>query len=79
VSELADLAGLSLDQAYPVTHRLRGRGYVLEEGRHYSLSERGQELVAMLNAARHEGIQAYVNQLDRDEQQRLREALAVPR
>jgi DNA-binding MarR family transcriptional regulator len=79
VSELADLAGFSLDVAYPAIHSLRGRGYLREERRHYSLSERGLELVATLDAARREGIQAYVNQLDRDERQRLRRALANPR
>ena len=79
VSELADLAGFSLDVAYPAIHSLRGRGYLREERRRYSLSERGLELVATLDAARREGIQAYVNQLDRDERQRLRRALANPR
>jgi DNA-binding MarR family transcriptional regulator len=79
ISELADLAGLSLDVAFPVTHRLRGRGYLREEQRHYSLSERGQELVAMLDAAHREGVQAYVDQLDPEEQERLRKALADPR
>ena len=28
VSELADLAGFSLDVAYPATHSLRRRGYI---------------------------------------------------
>jgi DNA-binding MarR family transcriptional regulator len=79
VSELADLAGLSLDVAYPATHRLRGRGYLREERRQYSLSDKGQELVAMLDAARREGVQAYVDKLDRDERQRLREAFADAR
>ena len=41
ISELADLAGFSLDLAYPATHRLRGRGYVCEEQRQYSLSPAG--------------------------------------
>src|SRR5215218_3124974 len=31
ISDLADLAGVPLDVAYPATHRLRGRGYVREE------------------------------------------------
>ena len=31
ISELADLAGFSLDVAYPAIHRLRGRGYLREE------------------------------------------------
>ncbi len=79
VSELADLAGFSLDVAYPATHRLRGRGYLREERRLYALSQQGQELVARLDAARREGIQAYVDQLDRDERQRLRKAFAITR
>jgi hypothetical protein len=77
VSELADLAGFRLDVAYPATLRLRGRGYLREERRRYALSQQGQDLVAMLDAARREGIQAYVDQLDREEQQRLRKALAI--
>ncbi len=77
VSELADLAGLSPDVAYPATHRLRGRGYLREEGRRYTLSQQGQELVSRLDAAHREGIQAYVNQLDRDERQRLCKAFAT--
>jgi DNA-binding MarR family transcriptional regulator len=77
VSELADLAGFPLDVAYPAIHRLRGRGCLREERRRYSLNEQGQELVARLDAAHREGIQAYVDQLDPEEQQRLRKALAV--
>jgi DNA-binding MarR family transcriptional regulator len=79
VSELADLAGFSLDLASPAIHRLRGRGYLREEQRQYTLSEQGHELVASLDAAHREGIQAYVDNLDRDERQRLREAFANPR
>jgi hypothetical protein len=74
VSELGDLAGLPLEVAYPVIHRLRGRGYLREEGRHYSLSEEGKELVASLDAAHRQGIRAYVDQLDPDERQRLEAA-----
>jgi DNA-binding MarR family transcriptional regulator len=77
ISELADLAGFSLDVAYPAIHRLRGRGYLREERRQYSLSEQGEKLVAKLDAAHREGIQAYVNQLDPEEQQRLRTAFAI--
>jgi DNA-binding MarR family transcriptional regulator len=79
ISELGDLAGFSLDVAYPATHRLRGRGYLLEEGRHYSLSEEGKELVARLDAAHREGIQAYVDQLDHEERERLRKAFVIAR
>lgn len=79
VSELADLAGFPLDVAYPATHGLRGRGYLREERRQYSLSQQGRELVARLDAARREGIQAYVDQLDHEERQRLCKAFAITR
>jgi DNA-binding MarR family transcriptional regulator len=73
VSELAELAGLPLDVAYPAIHRLRGRGYLREERRRYALSPQGQELAAMLDGAHREGIQAYVDQLGQEERQRLQE------
>jgi DNA-binding MarR family transcriptional regulator len=76
VSELADLAGFSLDVAYPATHGLRRRGYLREERRRYTLSELGRELVARLDAARRDGIQAYVDTLDREERGRLLNAFA---
>ena len=79
VSELAELAGFSLDVAYPATHSLRGRGYLREEQRKYSLSQEGQELVAALDAARREGVQAYVDQLDPKEQERLCTAFEIER
>jgi DNA-binding MarR family transcriptional regulator len=79
VSEIADLAGFSLDVATPAIHRLRGRGYLREERRQYSLSQEGQDLVASLDAAHREGIQAYVDKLDDDERQQLRQAFATPR
>jgi len=79
ISELADLAGFSLDVAYPATHGLRGRGYLREEGRRYSLSPEGEELLAMLDAAHREGIQAYVDTLDREERGRLLNAFAKAR
>jgi DNA-binding MarR family transcriptional regulator len=78
VGELAGLAGFPLDVAYPAIHRLRGRGYLREERRRYSLSGQGRELVAMLDRAHREGIQAYVDGLDPDERQRLSKALANP-
>jgi len=79
ISELADLAGFSLDVAYPATHRLRGRGYLREERRQYSLSEQGRELLAMLDAARREGIQAYVDQLGPEESRQLEAAFGIGR
>ena len=76
VSDLADLAGFSLEVAYPATHRLQRRGYLREEHRRFVLTEQGQELVARLDAAHREGIQAYVDQLDPDERQLLEKTFA---
>ena len=76
ISELAELAGFPLDIAYPVTHRLRGRGFVGEERREYSLTTEGRELVAALDASRREGIQAYVDQLDPEEREELTKVFA---
>jgi DNA-binding MarR family transcriptional regulator len=78
VSELAEVAGFSLDVAYPAIHGLRRRGYLHEERRQYSLSEEGQKLVAKLDATHREGIEAYVDTIDPDERQRLLSALANP-
>jgi DNA-binding MarR family transcriptional regulator len=79
VSELARLAGFSLDVGYPAVHSLMRRGYLREERRLYSLSERGLDLVATLDAAHRDGIRAYVEQLDRDERQRLVKTFANAR
>ena len=77
ISELADLAGFSLDVAYPAIHRLRGRGYLHEERRRYSLSEQGQEVIAMLDVAHREGIQAYVDQLSPDDRRPFDAAFGI--
>jgi DNA-binding MarR family transcriptional regulator len=79
VSELADLAGFPLEVAYPAIHSLRRRGYLVEEGRHYSLSEKGKELVATMDAAHREGLRAYVDQLDPNERQQLEAAFGIAR
>jgi len=79
ISELADLAGFSLDVAYPATHRLRGRGYLREERRRYSFTQQGQEVVAMLDAAHREGIQAYVDRLSPDDRRPFDAAFGIAR
>jgi DNA-binding MarR family transcriptional regulator len=79
ISELGELAGFPLDVAYPATRSLRRRGYLREERRHYSLSEKGQELAARLDAAHNEGIQAYVDQLSPDESRQLDAAFGITR
>jgi DNA-binding MarR family transcriptional regulator len=75
VTDLARIGGFSLDAAYPAVHHLRRRGYVREERRRYSLSEDGRELVAILDAAHREGIQAYVDGLDPGEREWLEVAI----
>lgn len=77
VSDLASLSGLSLHTAYPATHDLRARGYLREEHRRYLLTEKGRELIAILDAAHREGIHAYVDQLDPRERQLLVEAIGL--
>jgi DNA-binding MarR family transcriptional regulator len=79
VSELADLAGLSLHAAYPAVGGLRASGYLLEEQRRYILTEHGQDLTAELDAAHRDGIQAYVDALDPTERRRLDEAFGITR
>lgn len=75
VSDLAGVSGLPLDAAFPAVHQLRGRGYLHEDRRQYSLSDEGRELVAILDAAHREGIQAYVDGLDARERQSLDDAI----
>jgi DNA-binding MarR family transcriptional regulator len=77
ISELAELAGLPPEVAYPATHRLRGRGYLLEEARRYSLSEQGQQLVAKFDAAHRRGIRAYVDQMSPEERRQLEAAFGM--
>ena len=77
VSELGDLAGFPLEVAYPATHSLRRRGYLREEGRHYSLTDKGREFVARLDATHRQGIRAYVDQLNPEDRQRLEAAFGM--
>ena len=77
VSELARLSGLSLHSAYPGVHLLRHRGYLREEGRRYSLTDDGRALVDTLYVAHREGIRAYVDGLDANDQERLYEAIRM--
>ena len=74
VSDLAELAGFSLDTAYPAIHGLRRRGYLTEERRQYSLTDEGRELIAKLNEAHRAGIEAYVATIDSEERERLTKA-----
>lgn len=77
VSDLARLSGFSLDAAYPAVQHLRGRGYLREDRRRYSLSEGGRELAAILHAAHLEGIRTYVDGLDAGERKKLEETVGM--
>ena len=77
VSELARISGLSLQAAYPAVSRLRGRKYLCEERRRYLLREEGREVLAILDAAHREGVQAYVNGLDARDREWLDEAIRM--
>ena len=79
VSDLARSSGLSLQAAHPAVNRLRGRGYLHEERRRYSLSDEGRDLVATMDAAHRAGIEAYVEALDPDERQQLEDAVRTAR
>jgi DNA-binding MarR family transcriptional regulator len=70
-SELAELTGISVDEAYPVLHHMEGRGDVAEEHRRYSLTTAGQESVAALEAAGREGVAAFLGRLPDEERRRL--------
>lgn len=74
-SELAAKSGLGLDDAYPALHRLVARRDIREEQRHYSLTENGEASIVALDAARRDGIAAYVAGLDADDRERLELAL----
>jgi DNA-binding MarR family transcriptional regulator len=77
ISELAEMAGFPLEVAYPVIHRLRGRGYLVESRRRYALSPQGEELVATLDAVHRQGIQTYVDGIDPEERKRLDAAFEI--
>jgi len=77
VRDLARVSGLPIDAAYRAVHHLRGRGYLREERRRYSLNEEGRGLVVMLDAAHQKGIRTYVEGLDARERQLLGDALRM--
>jgi DNA-binding MarR family transcriptional regulator len=77
VSELARISGLSLEAAYPAVSRLRRRSYLCEERRRFSLREEGRKVLAIVDEAHREGIQAYVDGLDAGDREWLDEALRM--
>jgi hypothetical protein len=59
--------------------RLKERGLVDEEQPSYRLTDRGDASIAALDAARREGIIAYLTHLGDDERRRLEVALGADR
>jgi DNA-binding MarR family transcriptional regulator len=78
-TEIAELSGLPLGAVYRAIGKLRSRGYLREERRRYALTEQGDDLVATLDSAHREGIQAYVDDLDANERRALDEAFGIDR
>ena len=76
-NQLATLSGIAIDHVYPALARLSQRGYTREKQRRYSLTGQGKESVACLEAARREGVAAYVSNLAPEDRRRLAAALGV--
>jgi DNA-binding MarR family transcriptional regulator len=75
---LADLGGIDIADVYPALGQLKDRGLVREAQKGcYLLTDHGEESLASLNAARREGITAYVVRLEDDERRSLEAALGV--
>ena len=73
--EIAELSGLDVDSSYQAVHTLHGRGLTCEDARRHSLTERGGELMRDFAHARDEGVRAYVESLDTNEQRDLERVL----
>jgi len=78
-ADLAELSGIDLADVYPAIGQLKDGGLVREEQRTYLLTDRGEESVASLNAARREGIVAYVVRLGDDDRRSLEAAFGLDR
>ena len=75
--QLAARSGISIDNVYPALGRLKQHGDVREDQRSYALTDVGEASVASLDAARREGIEAFVSDLDDDARRRLESALGL--
>jgi hypothetical protein len=76
-NQRAVLSGIDIDQVYPALGRLSQRGYTQENQRRCSLTYQGKKSVASLEAARREGVAAYVSDLAPEDRRRLGAALGV--
>jgi DNA-binding MarR family transcriptional regulator len=75
--DLAELAGTSIEDAYPALGRLIERGEIREHERCYLLTEAGRQSIASLDAARRNGIVDYLSDLSPDDRHEVASALGV--
>lgn len=73
--EVAEMIGISVDDAVRALHELRSLGYAAEEKRRYRPTEAGMRLHASLGNARREALAAFLSGLDEDERRELAGAL----
>ena len=77
-ANIAELGGLDIADAYPAIGQLKDEGLIREAQKScYLLTDRGEESVASLNAARREGIVAYIVRLGDDERRSLEVAFGL--
>ena len=74
-AELAELAGLEVEMAYPALHKLEARGWLCEAERRHSIHGPGLEQLEELATIRRAAVGEFVASLPTDERQSLTAAL----
>ena len=73
--ELAEVAGLDVELAYPALHKLEARGWLAENERMHSLGEAGRDQLGELAAIRRAAVGDFVASLPAGERRSLAAAL----
>ena len=73
--ELAEVAGLDVEMAYPALHKLEARGWLAEDERMHSLGEAGRDQLGELTAIRRATVGDFVASLPTGERRSLAAAL----
>ena len=73
--ELAEVAGLDVEFAYPALHKLEARGWLAENERMHSLGEAGRDQLGELAAIRRAAVGDFVASLPAGERRSLAAAL----
>jgi DNA-binding MarR family transcriptional regulator len=79
VREVADMLGISIEDASRALRELRGLGYVQEDKRRYEPTEEGLRVHASLASARREALAAFLASVGDDELRELAEVSSKPR